>query len=382
MTIMVAGGMAIASPGFTPDAYAANANLFVSAENAQYGNYMSGPQVIEVVVIDSDLNDTDTGEGEPDVTVNGKILRMVQATDGNWYGYFADRAMAQIADSTVDPANAGVADGQETNLVTGEGMDFGVFCSNQIDLGDTGNILSVTVLDTVGVALPRAIGVTGEIATGSSTGAEINNACTHVDRTVAQTVGDANTNLVVRESKSINLVQPGTANFGGQIGLDNGHWPFIQLYTLNPTGNVIVAYNKGGGQQSVTLTFDTVQQLAGVSLDRAIYPRDGEAHIQITDLWLNIDPTDEDSWTFGTAGTIATVYQVFDENGASVGDTATNTDVDNGSLTTKLSALMCDGNCILLVSPDAQGKGEDVLTLQDNDDSNCLNHINWIFYLY
>ena len=39
-------------------------------------------------------------KGEPDVTVNGKILRMVQAVDGNWYGYFADRDQAQIADST------------------------------------------------------------------------------------------------------------------------------------------------------------------------------------------------------------------------------------------------------------------------------------------
>jgi hypothetical protein len=48
---------------------------------------MSGPQVIEVVVIDSDINDTDQAKGEPDVTVNGKILRMVQAVDGNWYAY-------------------------------------------------------------------------------------------------------------------------------------------------------------------------------------------------------------------------------------------------------------------------------------------------------
>jgi hypothetical protein len=100
MTIMLAGGMTIAAPGFMPAAFAANANLFVSAENSQFDNYMSGPQVIEVVVIDSDINDTDEAKGEPDVTVNGKILRMVQAVDGNWYGYFADRNMAQIADQT------------------------------------------------------------------------------------------------------------------------------------------------------------------------------------------------------------------------------------------------------------------------------------------
>ncbi len=67
-------------------------------------------------MIDSDINDTDEAKGEPDVTVNGKILRMVQAVDGNWYGYFADRIMAQIADSTSTP-NSQV------------GLDFGQFCS-------------------------------------------------------------------------------------------------------------------------------------------------------------------------------------------------------------------------------------------------------------
>ena len=116
MTIMLAGGMVIAAPSMMPVAHAANANLFVSAENSQFDNYMSGPQVIEVVVIDSDINDTDEAKGEPDVTVNGKILRMVQAVDGNWYGYFADRKMAQIADSTA------VANSQI-------GLDFGQFCS-------------------------------------------------------------------------------------------------------------------------------------------------------------------------------------------------------------------------------------------------------------
>ena len=114
MAIMVAGGLTFAVPGVMPAAHAANANLFVSAENSQFDNYMSGPQVIEVVVIDSDINDTDEAKGEPDVTVNGKILRMVQAVDGNWYGYFADRNMAQIADSTTG--------------VDGAGLDFGAFC--------------------------------------------------------------------------------------------------------------------------------------------------------------------------------------------------------------------------------------------------------------
>ena len=78
-----------------------NPNLFVSAENSQFDNHFSGSMVVEVVIRDNDIHDTDQGQGEPDVTLNGKNLRMVQATDGNWYAYFANIDKAKIADSTV-----------------------------------------------------------------------------------------------------------------------------------------------------------------------------------------------------------------------------------------------------------------------------------------
>ena len=84
MTIMLAGGMTIAFPGFTPDAYAVNANLLVSAENT--GGNVSGPQVIEIVVIDDDLAST----ALPDVTVNGDAVVMTPRNDGNWYAYIAN----------------------------------------------------------------------------------------------------------------------------------------------------------------------------------------------------------------------------------------------------------------------------------------------------
>lgn len=94
---------------------AMNPNLSVSAENSKFDNHFSGSMVIEVVIRDSDIKDTDEGKGEPDVTINGKSLRMIQASDGNWYAYFANVDKAKIADSTVG--------------LTGEGLDFGVFCS-------------------------------------------------------------------------------------------------------------------------------------------------------------------------------------------------------------------------------------------------------------
>jgi hypothetical protein len=279
-----------------PAAFAANANLFVSAENSQFDNYMSGPQVIEVVVIDSDINDTDQAKGEPDVTVNGKILRMIQGVDGNWYGYFADRAMAILADSTT--------------TVAGEGLDFGDICTAAQGLAFTGTI---NFGDTNGVALDT----TGDCVTDASP-------------LVTDDPGAMN---VLRETKDINTSVPAVSTNPPNVTPTS--WPFIQLYTLNPTGNVIVQYNKGGGVQSTTLTFDTVDNFVTTELDRSVFPRGGEVHATISDLWLNIDPTDEDSWTFGTRGTISTHYQVFDENGAQVGDTATNTGVGTNSLTKK-----------------------------------------------
>jgi hypothetical protein len=149
---------------------------------------------------------------------------------------------------------------------------------------------------------------------------------------------------------------------------------FIQLYPLNPTGNVVVQYNKGGGAQSVTLTFDTVDNFAGASLDRAVYPQGAQVHATITDLWLNIDPTDEDSWTFGTTGTgnaaaATTNYQVFDENGNQAGDAVLGGVID---ISGALASLMCEDNCVLLTTADVQNKGA-VITLQDNDDSVLVN---------
>jgi hypothetical protein len=196
MTIMLAGGMTIAAPGFMPAAFAANANLFVSAENSQFDNYMSGPQVIEVVVIDSDINDTDEAKGEPDVTVNGKILRMVQGVDGNWYGYFADRDQASIADST--------------SGAVGQGLDFGTFCSK-----DTTHA-AISLTDTVGVAFSATISSGQQ---GANPPVVITSDCTNGGGAAQITANG--TNNVLREAKDVNS-GAGNANVNvGQIGLNS-----------------------------------------------------------------------------------------------------------------------------------------------------------------
>src|SRR5574337_396479 len=117
LSILLLSSAAFALPNAMPSAHAqvaSHPNLFVSAENSQYNNYFAGPQVIQVVVSDPNINRLDQAYGEPVVTVNGKRLRMAQATDGNWYAYFADRNQAIAA--------------SKTSGVNGTGLNFGLFC--------------------------------------------------------------------------------------------------------------------------------------------------------------------------------------------------------------------------------------------------------------
>lgn len=340
MTIMLASAFAVGAPSVLPQAAAANANLFVSAENSQFQNYFAGPQVIEVVVIDSDIKDTDKGKGEPDVTVNGNKLRMAQATDGNWYGYFADRAQAQLADEV---QNAVGVKGAST------GLDFGSFCS------------ATSASAVVGTSFTQTVGVTfAKKPLSSSEGQATLGTCT---ATTSQQAGATVNTNVVRENKTLN--RGGTGVTIGQIGVTNSYfWPFIQLYNLNPTGNVVIQYNKGGGVQSTTLKFDTVDQFAKLDLDRTSYPRSAQVQATITDIQLNIDPTDEDSWTFGTTSSNATVYySVFTEDGSFDNSTA----AISVALTGNRTNLMFEDNGLMKL--DLATQGSTVLARQDNADS-------------
>ena len=90
MAIMVAGGMTLAAPGMMPAAHATG-TLYVSAENATFGNTFGGGQVVEIIVMDSNLAATEEEEANPTVEVNGDNVIMAQAVDGYWYAYITDQ---------------------------------------------------------------------------------------------------------------------------------------------------------------------------------------------------------------------------------------------------------------------------------------------------
>lgn len=345
MTIMIAGSMSFAMPGVMPAAYAAaNANLFVSVEESFKPDRFGGAMVVEVVVNDPDLKNTDETETEPDVTVNGKDVRMVQATDGNWYAYIADLTMAKNADKLSNVASTG--------------LDFGSGC-NAASAATAGGI---SFSDTEGVFFHNA--PTG--ATGPGT---LSTVCALPITAVA-------TNNVIRENKTATLAGTGPGVLKGQIGITGNTFPFIQLYSFTAGGDAKIVYNIGGGSpQTVTLEFDdSLDDWATLSKDRASYPQGADLHMTISDNWLNVDPTDEDSWTFGANVTnTTTVYQAYDENGALAGAKVTGGTPDLiGNLTTINAGDL--GELKITFNPN-NAAVDSILDLFDNNDQNITESV-------
>ena len=296
-----------------------NDNLFVSAENSKFDNHFAGSMVIEVVVNNPNLKDTDKGKGEPDVTINGKSLRMVQATDGNWYAYFANANKAKEADSTVGLA--------------GEGLDFGVFCSRDT----SSSVIGISLSETDGFAIPQT-------TIGSTNGDVSFSTCTGYP-------SGTNNNNVVRNAKSINTnsnVSP------GQIGLDPNAWPLIQLFSFD---NINIQYNPGGPSQQVSLEYDEIQNIS-LNVDRELFPNNAEVFLTINDIQLNQDPTDEDSWTFDIGATPSAFYQAYDNAGTS----SANGGIGLVDLVPHLSNIGFDDNGQISVNLGS------VLELQSNDE--------------
>jgi hypothetical protein len=349
LTILLSSSAVFAMPNALPAAHAdsSNPNLFVSAENSQWNNYFAGPQVIQVIVSDPNINRLDQAYGEPTVTVNGKKLRMAQNTDGNWYGYFADSRQAQIADSTAP--------------VAGKGLNFGEFCSATSAVTATG----VDFSETKGVAIAgHPVGAANGTQNPSAT---ISTTCTAPPANTG--AGSGNEEHVVRENKTLTPTSTNVAKYG-QIGFKTANvWPVIQLYDFASLPSAVqVDYHKAGGDQIVNLTFDRIpENLISTTFDRTAYPQNTQVFLSVNDPQLNIDPTEEDSWTWGTNANNATVfYQLFTRNGVTDADGTAGAQNLIGNLT----AFMFNHNGKLTVNPTAQNNrvidfqknGKDTLT--------------------
>ena len=281
--------------------HAANPNLFLSAESLQFNNSFAGAQVIEVVVIDDDFEETHEKKGEPDVTIDGNILRMAQNEVGRWHGFFAILDKARLADQIA-------LDGG----VDGKGLDFGVFVNSDTP----GSVLWDVAADSSppfftesqGVAVPRAGGLT-QFANGTQpavlpTGAGVIENSPMI-------------NNVVRDATVVNL--DSNTNVAGQIGLNPDTWPMVQLFTVTtpagPSGQpVTVQYHPGRGTQTAVLNYNPSLP-ASIEVDKQGYLPGDDILLTVIDPHLNIDPTAPDSWTFQVTEDTATFYQAFDADG-------------------------------------------------------------------
>ena len=349
MTIMLAGGVSFAVPGVMPEAEAANQYLWVSAEDAG-GNNFYGGQVLEIVVSDPAINRLDEAYGMPDVTIDGKKVIMAQGVDGSWYAYIADGSSATSIDSNYP------------EVEDGKGADYGRFCKADTNLEFGPNDAFVSQLipsESRGVALPHQLGNTTIPGTSSSgphtyigsatqssytqgtgitqkcdndvEGSSANgiegapgiwlNASAQLAHTGKLATGvnasDQAINNVVREARA--LSNGTTTDYYGNIALGPNLWPFIQLYDFTRYQSYDLVYERGGNDETIALSFDRpgATNGGGLSFDKDHYGLTHEIGVTIGNNEMNIDPTDEDSWTFGTLPTNATTfYQLFDENGA------------------------------------------------------------------
>lgn len=275
----------IPTTAFLPTAksYSDHPNLFVSAENSLFDNHFSGPMVVEVI-IRADNTQLDQAQGQPNVSVNGRTLQMVQSTDGNWYAFFANTDKAQAADQAALSGSPG------------QSIDFGVFCSGSIP----STVLGIDVSQTDGVAIPSSAGLSG-----TTQGTAGFNSCSGTP------TSSSSQDNVIRNVPSLNT-NPNIPT--GQTGINKNAWPLIQLFRLS--GSVHVEYDKSTGTQSVDLDYSDIPNIS-IKLDRDGYPVGSDVFATINDAELSIDPTSQDSWTFNVGSTPATFYQAFAVSGSS-----------------------------------------------------------------
>jgi hypothetical protein len=248
---MLAGGMVIAAPSMVPTAAAAGA-LYVSAENAQFNNLFGGPMVIEVIVKDPNRSMTNENAGEPTVLVDNQRLRLAQALDGNWYGYFADKTdVALVAAVTTDALEWGTA----------------------ADISYGGTSGTTTVIRTYDTTTYH----NGTLATSNFAGVIDN----------------------PPQLSNWNSTDGQSCSACGQIGIASFQWPVLQTFDFTQ-GTFDVILEQAGTNEVVILDHNNadLDDYSSLTLDRNEATQGAEVMLFIVDQQLNLDPTDEDKVVF------------------------------------------------------------------------------------
>ena len=346
MTIMFAGGLTLAIPGFMPDseilpeAFAdqstTNGSVTVSSSAVQ------GAQVIQVTVSDSAISNTGTFQNPATMDFNSSTLQLTQVTDGTWVAYVADKSAAVNADA-----------------ITSTSLDFGTSCG-------------------VTLAVPEGFTESAETTYLETVGGSVSGTCDDPNAGTASafSVLTAHPAMVHADSNITGMLH-------GQVGhdirtattgiTDDQSWPFI--YAIDFSATNYLTY----GGDTVVITYGP--QEAGASISAPDFVTQGQnIPVTITDNGLNIDPTTAETWTFGdpsgttttarTTGATTNIIAELDQLG--FGENGVLGLTDSGSALTSGSTYVfveTDVNSGVFTSHDAIGESTiDTKTNADVDD--------------
>ena len=292
MTIMFAGGLTIAAPTMFPATDAETSGMLsVSTTTLQ------GGAILEIVVDDPNKLALDTEQSPPQVDVNGSVFpAMVQATNGKWYAYIADK-------SQVD-ANEGIS---------AIGWDYG----NSACTAGLGGAGTATTLGTA-----AATGITPFVELSYGAAATYTAAtATQCLASITSTAAPANVKgapldvnkLNGQERDEINMLQnlpqPNSnsalnSNNQGNAGMTANatdgsfsSWPLIQTWELDGTSTVCYA------GQCIDVDRSTTDDDIAISVNKTTVTDNDHIILEISDMGLNLDPTYPDEWTFATTET-------------------------------------------------------------------------------
>ena len=272
MTIMFAGGLTLAIPGFLPmaevmpEAFAdpdrgtTVGNLYVSSTEVQ------GAQVIEVIVNHPTMNDPTLSHAVGGLLAdfNTSTLHLTQVTDGTWRAYVADDSSATDADSASfnfgTNCNATVGSGSAPSFTNGGNQTWASDSTCDNPGVDQGGTTAMTVLKDPATQTPAG--------TTSIDGPSLN----------------------------------------GNTGLDLDSWPIITGFEFAATNYITF------GDDTVVVTYGP--QEAGSSISSPTFVTQGaNVAVTIDDNGLNMDPTYAETWTMTTSTTARTTGATTDIDG-------------------------------------------------------------------
>ena len=140
----------------------------------------------------------------------------------------------------------------------------------------------------------------------------------------------------------------------------------VQVFDLDDGDSVEIT---AGRDESVTLTYDDHSDIATISVDRNDAPIGSQVHITISDLQLNLDPTEDDAWDLKATDNTATYANVV--AGVDVDNVAPGLPGTSGKLTVSVSdtdVIEYSGDAGMVTIAET-GSNTGVFESQDGDNS-------------